>query len=115
MSFRPEWAAYVVVPDHRPPSGCDHKLVETDGGPELATRPTSAEIVAALREAGWLLEQDTAKTLERNGFHVTRGKAFPDPDDSTVSREIDVHAYSQVYRSEELTFSIGARILAECK
>ena len=85
--------------------------METEG----RARPTSAEVVAALRDAGWLLEQDTAQTLESSGFRVTPGKAFPDPDDPTVSREIDVHAYRQLYRSDELSFSIGARVMAECK
>src|SRR5680860_421408 len=71
--------------------------------------------VAALRDAGWLLEHDTAQTLETSGFHVTPGKAFPDPDDPTVSREIDVHAYRQWVCSDELSFSIGANVMAECK
>lgn len=78
-------------------------------------RPTSAEVMSALRQAGWLLEQDTAATLEAGGFHVTRGKAFPDPDDPSVSREIDVHGYRQLFRSDELSFSVGVRLLAECK
>lgn len=41
--------------------------------------PTSDEIISALRNAGWLLEQDAAATLEKSGFHVLRSKAFPDP------------------------------------
>jgi hypothetical protein len=82
---------------------------------EQRMRPTSAEVIAALRDAGWLLEQDTAATLERGGFHVATGKAFPDPDDPSVSREIDVHGYRQIFRSDELSFSVGARVLAECK
>lgn len=77
--------------------------------------PTSAEIIAALRDAGWLLEQDTAATLERSGFHVARAKAFPDPDDPSVSREIDVHGYRQIFRSDELGLNVGVRVLAECK
>ncbi|WP_460662484.1 hypothetical protein [Kribbella swartbergensis] len=83
--------------------------------PEYRQRPTSTEVIAALRDAGWLLEQDTARTLERSRFHVTTAKAFPDPDDPSVSREIDVHGYREVFRSDELSFSVGARILAECK
>ena len=78
-------------------------------------RPTSDEVIAALRDAGWLLEQDTAAKLERSGFHAETAKAFPDPDDPSVSREIDVHGYSQLFRSSELTLSVGTRILAECK
>ena len=79
------------------------------------SRPTSAEIVMALRGAGWLLEQDSAATMEACGFHVTRGKAFPDPDDPSVSREMDVHGYRQLFRSDEMTLDVGVRVLAECK
>lgn len=78
-------------------------------------RPTSAEVIAALRDAGWLLEQDTAATLRQSGFQVTTAKAFPDPDDPSVSREIDVHGYRQLFRSDELTFDVAVRVLAECK
>lgn len=78
-------------------------------------RPTSAEVIAALRDAGWLLEQDTAATLEKGGFHVATAKAFPEPDDPSVSREIDVHGYRQLFRSDDLSLSVGTRMLAECK
>ena len=78
-------------------------------------RPTSAEVMAALRDAGWLLEQDTAATLEKGGFQAATAKAFPDPDDPSVSREIDVHGYRQLFRSDDLSLSIGTRVLAECK
>ncbi|MHA7156292.1 hypothetical protein [Arthrobacter sp. TMN-50] len=77
--------------------------------------PTSDEVVTALRDAGWLLEQDTAAAVEKAGFYVATGKAFPDPDDPSISREIDVHGYRQLFRSEELTFTVSVRILAECK
>jgi len=82
---------------------------------ERTSLPTSVEVIEALRAAGWLLEQDTASTLERAGFYTVTGKAFPDPDDPTVSREIDVHAYRQLFRSDELSLSVGVRVLAECK
>jgi hypothetical protein len=89
-------------------------MTEQDGTIQRP-RPTSAEVIAALRDAGWLLEQDTAATLEKSAFHVTTAKAFPDPDDPSVSREIDVHGYRQLFRSDELSFSVGVRVLAECK
>lgn len=78
-------------------------------------RPTSDEVIGALRNAGWLLEQDTAASLSDGGFFVTTAKAFPDPDDPSVSREIDVHGYRQLYRNDQLSLSVGARVLAECK
>lgn len=77
--------------------------------------PTSTEVIGALRAAGWLLEQDTASKLRRAGFDTVTGKAFPDPDDPSVSREIDVYAYRELFRSEELSLSVGVRVLAECK
>jgi hypothetical protein len=89
-------------------------MTETDSHLDRG-RPTSKEVVQALRDAGWLLEQDTAAAVEAAGFHAVTGKAFPDPDDPTTSREIDVHGYRQLFRSDEMTFSVGARILAECK
>lgn len=89
-------------------------MIENEAG-ERRMSPTSAEIIAALRDAGWLLEQDTAATLEKSGFHVSKSKAFPDPDDPTVSREIDVHGYRQIFRSDELSLSVGVRVLVECK
>lgn len=82
---------------------------------ERRAAPSSDEVIAALRAAGWLLEQDTAATFERAGFHVAPGKAFPDPDEPTVSREIDVYGFRQLFRSDELTFTVNVRLLAECK
>lgn len=87
---------------------------QEEPGPS-SSLPTSAEVVAALRDAGWLLEQDTAATLETKNFHVTPSKAFQDPDDPSVSREIDVHGYRRIFYSNELTLGISARIIAECK
>lgn len=78
-------------------------------------RPTSDEVIAALRDAGWLLEQDAAAVMREAGFFVATAKAFPDPDDPTVSREIDVHGYRELYHNSDLGMSVGIRILAECK
>lgn len=79
------------------------------------TIPSSDDILQALRQAGWLLEQETAASLQRAGFHVATGKAFPDPDDPAVSREIDVHGYRQLYRSDDLSLSVNVEVIAECK
>lgn len=94
---------------------CDNKYVTDNERAEHPLLPTSAEVVTALRNAGWLLEQDAAAALRKSEFNVVTGKAFPDPDDPTVSREIDVYGYRDLFRSRELSFSIGARIFAECK
>ena len=79
------------------------------------SQPTSVEILAALRDAGWLLEQETASSLQAAGFHSLMGTAFPDPDDPSTSREIDVSGWQQLYRNEEIRLTVGARVIAECK
>ncbi|GAB2682753.1 hypothetical protein [Nocardia goodfellowii] len=80
-----------------------------------APEPTEEEIISALRAAGWLLEQETETCLERQGFHTSLNAAFPDPDDLGKSREVDVMAYRELYRNDEIRLSIGIRCLAECK
>jgi hypothetical protein len=77
--------------------------------------PTQDEIVAALRTAGWLLEQEADIVLGERGFHTTLNSAFPDPEDASKSREVDVMAYKQVHRDEALRVSVGVRCLVECK
>jgi hypothetical protein len=77
--------------------------------------PTSEEVIGALQSAGWLLEQEAESAFELRGFHTQINSAFTDPDDKSKSREIDVMAYKQVYRNEDLRYSIGVRCLVECK
>lgn len=90
-------------------------MSESESEQKRENLPTSAEIIDAIRDAGWLLEQETANTLRENGYYVATGKAFPDPDEPTTSREVDAVAYREVYRNQELSFNIGVRIIAECK
>lgn len=77
--------------------------------------PTSEEIESAIRDAGWLLEQDTESALKRRGFNTVAGFAFPDPDDETSSREVDVSGYLPLFQDKDLRMSVGVRVLAECK
>ncbi|WP_260972775.1 hypothetical protein [Mycolicibacterium llatzerense] len=77
--------------------------------------PSSAQIVDALRAAGWLLEQEADTALVSRGYATSVGAAFPDPDDPTKSREIDVMAYKRLHSDEELRVSVGIRCLVECK
>jgi hypothetical protein len=77
--------------------------------------PTSEQIVAAPRSAGWLLEQETGAAFRNRGYRTQLGWAFPDPDDKTKSRELDVMAYRELHRDERLRMSIGIRCLVECK
>lgn len=94
---------------------CNDRCVTEPEGVDERPRPTSDEVIAALRDAGWLLEQDTAATLANSGFYVTTAKAFPDPDDPSVSREIDVYGYRQLFRDDNLSFDVSVRVIAECK
>ncbi|BBZ15978.1 hypothetical protein [Mycolicibacterium gadium] len=77
--------------------------------------PTSEQIVAALRSAGWLLEQETGAALQRRGYRTQLGWAFPDPDDQTKSRELDVMAYKRLYDNADLRMTVSIRCLIECK
>ncbi|WP_157420286.1 hypothetical protein [Actinomadura kijaniata] len=77
--------------------------------------PSKEELIRAVRAAGWLLEQETETTLQESGFFTIPNRSFPDPDDSTVSREVDVYGRRVFYQHEELALSIEARIIAECK
>jgi hypothetical protein len=81
--------------------------------PEL---PTPQEIVAAVRNAGWLLEQDSAHVLDLHDFHTVMGWAYTDPEDAITSRELDVHGYRQFLRLEDdHRLLVSARVLIECK
>lgn len=77
--------------------------------------PEPQQIMDALREAGWLLEQSTADALSEHEFVTKLGYAYRDPQDPDVSREFDVSGFKQVYTSEELRIEATVRVLAECK
>jgi hypothetical protein len=79
------------------------------------SQPTPEEILSAVRDAGWLLEQDTARSLETHEFHTQLGWAYEDPDDPTTSREVDVMGYRQFFRDEDARLIVSAHVLAECK
>lgn len=78
-------------------------------------QPTSDQIIDALRSAGWLLEQETDSALLNRGYVTSVGAAFPDPDDSSKSREMDVMAYKQLHVDNDRRVSVGIRCLVECK
>jgi hypothetical protein len=83
--------------------------------PDDNRAPSATQIVEALRSAGWLLEQDTERTLRENDFHTVPSFAYPDIDDPTTSREVDVMAYKSVYEDTTTRLTVGVRVLAECK
>ena len=89
-----------------------HDVAHTGSAPN---EPTSEQIIAALRSAGWLLEQETGAALQRRGYTTQLGWAFPDPDDQTKSRELDVMAYKRLYDNTDLRMTVSIRCLIECK
>lgn len=83
-----------------------------------AVRPSSPDsdsIVGALRDAGWLLEQDTVRTLIDAGFRTTPGMAFQDPDRPSDSREIDVVGTRTLHFDDDLQLQVETRVIIECK
>ncbi len=76
--------------------------------------PSPAEIVDALKQSGYLMEQEVATQLEALNFHVWTNWAFQDIDEGK-SREIDVRAIKRVAHNEEKKLSAFVEIIAECK
>jgi hypothetical protein len=76
--------------------------------------PTPDEIIEALENTGFLLEQTAAKAIAAAGFSTVVGKAFKDPDEGK-SREIDCVGYRLVAQSEEQRWFVSSRVAVECK
>ena len=62
--------------------------------------PSYTEIVDALKQSGYLMEQEVATQLEALDFHVSTNMAFEDIEEGK-SREIDVSAIKRVAHNEE--------------
>lgn len=77
--------------------------------------PTEAEVLAAVEQAGWLLEQQAARLLEQRGFNTRQSWAFQDPDEPTTSRELDVWSYRSFLTHKEAKVYVAASVLVECK
>jgi hypothetical protein len=76
--------------------------------------PTAADIVKALHETGFILEQDIATKLESLGFNVETNWPFPDIQEGK-SREIDIRATHKIYSDEVEKISVFIELLIECK
>ena len=76
--------------------------------------PSYTEIVDALKQSGYLMEQEVATQLEALDFHVSTNMAFEDIEEGK-SREIDVSAIKRVAHNEEKKLSAFVEIIAECK
>ena len=76
--------------------------------------PNSKDIIDALKQSGYLMEQEVATQLEALNFHVETNVAFEDIEEGK-SREIDVVAIKRVANNEEKKLSAFVEIIAECK
>lgn len=77
--------------------------------------PGTPEILAALTEAGWLLEQRAARVLTSKDLHPRSGWAYEDVDDPGVSRELDIWSFRRLLNDEDARVSVTMRLLVECK
>jgi hypothetical protein len=80
----------------------------------MAAEPNADEIMAAIRDSGYLMEQEVATELERRGLHVKTNVAFEDPDEGK-SREIDVTAIKRVAHHNEEKLAAFIELIVECK
>jgi hypothetical protein len=79
-----------------------------------AGRPTVDDIMTAIKESGYLMEQEVATQLERRGLHVRTNVAFEDPDEGK-SREIDVSAIMRVAYDDGAKLAAFIELIVECK
>lgn len=77
--------------------------------------PSPDELLEAVRQAGWLLEQDAWSELTAFGFVSQPSFAFPDPDEPSTSREIDVMGLRNLIEDDRARVRVQMRVLMECK
>jgi hypothetical protein len=75
---------------------------------------TKEQILKAVTESGFLMEQEVASTLENLKFHVSTNVAFEDSEEGK-SRETDVFAFKRFYFNESSKIIIDIIFLCECK
>ena len=80
----------------------------------MSVFPSPKDIIAALRQSGYLMEQEVATQLENLNFHVWTNWAFEDSDEGR-SREIDVRAIKRVAYNEDKKLAAFLEIIVECK
>lgn len=76
--------------------------------------PCPEEVLAALDQAGHLLEQQVATQLDGLGYSVSTNRAYTDADEGK-SRELDVFAYKSLLRDDSRRLRVGIYLLIECK
>lgn len=80
----------------------------------MSSTPTNEEIMEAIEQSGYLLEQHVATQLEALNFHIRTNVAFEDPDEGK-SREIDVSAIKRVAVNESAKVAAFIELVVECK
>ena len=70
--------------------------------------PSPADVITALKQSGYLMEQQVATQLEALDLHVWTNWAFEDIDEGK-SRELDIRAIKQLARNEEKKISAYLR------
>jgi hypothetical protein len=80
----------------------------------MTAGPTVGDIMAAIKESGYLMEQEVATQLESRGLHVRTNVAFEDTEEGK-SREIDVTAIKRVAVNESAKLAAFVELLIECK
>ncbi len=76
--------------------------------------PNHKDIIDALKQSGYLMEQEVATQLESLNFNVQTNLAFEDIEEGK-SREIDVRAIRRVAHNEKRKLSAFVEVIAECK
>lgn len=74
--------------------------------------PSEAEVLAAVEQSGYLMEQEVACLLEAAGFHVQPSWPYEDPREGK-SREIDVRAVQPLEATPP--YMVFAELYCECK
>jgi hypothetical protein len=76
--------------------------------------PSPEDVVAAVEQSGFLMEQEVAITLEGMGFYTTTNRAFKDPDEGR-SRESDVSAFWLRCTEPSTGLQLWVDLICECK
>ncbi|TWI73607.1 hypothetical protein IQ16_01745 [Bradyrhizobium huanghuaihaiense] len=80
----------------------------------MSAAPSPENIMEALNDSGYLMEQEVATVLEGLGYHVQTNFPFEDIDEGK-SREMDVRAIKTIARNEARKLSCVFEIIVECK
>jgi hypothetical protein len=83
--------------------------------PCMGNLPDEHQLLSALHDAGWLLEQRAVRVLSERDLHPRAGWAYEDVDEPGTSRELDVWTYRQLYRDNDSKVLVAMSLLVECK